>query len=275
MTILPIPLENCSSARDFFRRGGKVEIPRPRKCFYEQCGLAKPLRKNGTYVRQAIYWGIFFLVQICRFRCSRCGRTASCPYAWQVPFRRFTAEVIAAGIQTYASTKDTYRGLSSELSDIELAEPERDIRTDDLYKKVAEEDASRQPDTDKMRPIRPGHTTVFNWVQFACRHAESLLTHMQKELVQERKRGKRRLMPPPESFVENPNSYKAATAEKKSRLDRLTFLTQSAALFFGCDQHVWCILRAYFLTNAESRKDLLTTAAIRLSITHTFESAIF
>src|SRR5271165_4518027 len=109
MTILPIPLENSSSVTEYFKQGGKVEVPRPLECPYEACRLKEPLRKNGSYARQVIYWGLFFLVQILRFRCKRCGRTASCPYGWLVPYRRFSVEVIAAGIEAYTSEKLGYR----------------------------------------------------------------------------------------------------------------------------------------------------------------------
>lgn len=129
MTIVPIPLRNSRSVVEFFRQGGRVEIPRPQQCFYDQCRLQEPLRKNGRYARQVIYWGLCFLVQILRFRCRRCGRTASCPYGCLVPYCRFSAEVIAAGIEAYVRAETTYRDVSTDLSDLELVNPEMDIRS--------------------------------------------------------------------------------------------------------------------------------------------------
>lgn len=275
MTILPIPAQNSSSVHEFFKQGGKVEIPRPQECSYELCRLQEPLRKNGSYARQVIYWGLYFLVQICRFRCKRCGRTASCPYSWLVPYRRFSAEVIAAGIEAYASKEVTYRDLDLELSDLELAEPEMDIRAEGLYENVVEESIAKQIGKDGEPRCRPAHTTIFNWVGFVCDRVEALLMQIQKELVQEKKRGRGEGKLPAESVAENPNSGKAASVTKGSKLDRVSFAACAARLLLARRQHEWYGLRAYFLAKAESRKDVLTDTQVRLPITQTFEQVIF
>lgn len=274
MTIVPIPLKNSSSVVEFFKQGGEVEIPRPEQCVYAGCGLKQPLRKNGSYARQVIYWGLCFFVEILRFRCRRCGKTASCPYGWLVPYRRFSAEVIAAGIEAYATAEMKYRDLSIDLSDLELAEPEMDIRAEELFKKLAGESLAKQAD-DAWERCRPAHTTVFHWVDFVCKRAEALLTQLQKELVQEKKRGKEIAKLPGESLVENPNSYKAGSHEKDDMLDRLSFATSAASRLLGQNMQQWYRLRAYFLRKAESRRDILTDTWVQLPITHTFELVIF
>ena len=116
MTIVPISLKNSSSVVEFFKHGGQVEIERPQQCFNAQCRLKEPMWKNGSYARQVIYWGLCFVLQILRFRCRQCGKTASCPYGWLVPYCRFSAEVITAGIEAYASEETTYTGVSTDLS---------------------------------------------------------------------------------------------------------------------------------------------------------------
>jgi hypothetical protein len=278
MTILPIPLENSPNVLDFFKRDGQVEIPRPEQCVYERCLLKEPLRKNGTYVRQVFYWGFCFLVHIFRFRCRQCGKTASCPYGWLVPYCRFSAETMATGIEAYARAKSTYREVSTELSDLQLVAPEMDIRAKDMYKKLVAERAAQKAEltNDAKEPeCRPAHTTVFRWVDFMCTHIEGLLMQLQKEVVQEKKRGREVPMPPDESVVVNPNSDKATSDEKVKNLDQLSFATCAADRLLGQGKQQWYRLRAYFLAAAESRKDVLTETMVQLPITQTFELAIF
>lgn len=280
MTIVSIPLENSSSVVEFFKQGGRVEIPRPEQCLYDHCRLKEKLRKNGSYPREVVYWGFCFLVQIFRFRCRRCGKTASCPYGWLVPYCRFSAETISAGIEAYATARTEYREVSADLSDLELADPEMDIRSEEMYKEMVAEGAAKQTDKktddDAEEPgCRPAHTTVFRWVKFMCKRVEALLTQLQKELVQEKKRGKEVPKLPDESVVENPNSDKAASDEKDRKLDRLSFATCAAESLLGQGKQQWYRLRAYFLARAESRKDVLTETMVQLPITHTFELAVF
>lgn len=276
MTIVPIPLENSASVVDFFKQGGKVKIPRPDQCFYAQCRLKEPLRKNGSYARQVVYWGFCFMVQIFRFRCRRCGKTTSCPYGWLVPYCRFSAEAIAAGIEAYTTARTEYREVNAELSELELVDAEMDIRSEELYEEMVAKQTDEKTDHDAEEPAcRPAHTTVFRWVKFMCRHAEGLLTQLQKELVQEKKRGREVAKLPDESAVENQNSDKATSEEKRKNLDRLSFATCAADSLLGQGKQQWYRLRAYFLARAESRKDVLTETIVRLPITHTFEPVVF
>ena len=268
MSIVPIPLKNSSSVVDFIKRGGKVEIPRPQQCTFPDCLLKEPLRKNGTYPRWVIYWSIRFLVFIVRFRCRRCGKTASCPYGWLVPYCRFSAEVIAAGVEAYARHELTYWDVSTDLSDIELAEPEMDIRKEESYEQLV----SSSPADDESEPrCRPVRSTVFYWVNFVCRRIEGLLTQLQKELVQARKRGREVGALPAESLVENPNSYKATSDDKRRMLDRVSFATCAVDWLLGQGKQQWYRLRAYFLAKAESRNDLLTGTRLQMPITQSFE----
>lgn len=275
MTIVPIPLENSKSVVEYFKKGEEVEVPRPEQCLFEECRLKQSLRKNGSYTRQVIYWGICFLVQIFRFRCRGCGKTVSCPYGWLVPYCRFSAEVIAAGVEAYAQQDCSYLDLSIELSEMELAEPEMDIREGDLVKKFVGEESSVQNEDLKGPQCRPVSSTVFRWVDFACKGIENLLMHFQKELVHEKKRGREVSTLLAESLVKNPNSYKAASLEKRSMLDRLSFAAYASGCLLGCGKQQWYRLRAYFLTKAETCNDLLASAPLRLSITQSLQLDFF
>lgn len=271
MTIVPIPLDKSRSVAEFFRQKGEVEIPRPERCPNEECGLREPLWKNGKYSRQVIYWGLCFLLQICRFRCWRCGKTASCPYGWLVPYRRFSAEVIAAGIEAYGQTEIGYRDLSTDLSDLDLAAIELDIRKEELCKEITK---PVEPDESGEPRSRPAHTTVFYWVNFACKRVEALLTQMQKEQVQAKKRGSAIALLRTESQVANGNSLKALSAEKSNLLNRLSYAIVMSGSLLGQSDRLWHRLRAYFATRAESRNDILTGTRVRLSSTQSFELAI-
>ena len=164
-----------------------------------------------------------------------------------------------------------YRDLGAVASDLEFSGPDSEIQKESLYKQVIEKYADKQPGAPGQPPCRPAHTTVFYWVDFLCERVEALLSQTQKELVQERKRGKAMICLPDESAVENPNGYKASTMEKRGLLDRLTFAGIAAREWLGKKERLWYRLRAYFLLMAETRKDLLTDTTVRLPITQSFE----
>jgi len=145
----------------------------------------------------------------------------------------------------------------------------------ELCKKLLEEGPGKQAGEADEPPCRPSHTTVFGWVDFACKRTELLLLQLQKELVQEMKRGKEIATLPPESLVENPNSYKATSDEKDRMLDRLSFATCPVSRMLIQCKKQWYGLRAYFLMKAETRKDVLTDTSVQLPITQTFELAMF
>lgn len=317
MSTVPIPLQNCSSVKDFFEKGGEIEASRPAECINVDCLLKCPLWRNGGYLRQVVYWGFSFLVYICRFRCRRCGKTVSCPYAWLVPYRRFSCEVVAAGVDGYADGEVSYKDLATELWDMEFADadPEIGIGHTQTYRNLVEkgEEAECGNNTTELdkpsganeftgsrrrfwinkngrshflggprvlndrdranRGYRPAHTTVFSWVKFMCDSIEELLVQLQKELVREWKRSRTLLMLklPAESAVENPNSKKAASEAKAGALDRLSYASLAGRLLLNPITRVWQRVRAYFLTKAESRKDLLTSATVLFTSTHSFE----
>jgi hypothetical protein len=78
-----------------------TEVVAPSFCTQENCGADEPLRRCGSYPRQVIEGVLMVLLLIYRFRCRSCGRTASCPYSFLVPYRRFTAKWICWGIELY------------------------------------------------------------------------------------------------------------------------------------------------------------------------------
>ena len=62
-----------------------------------------------------------------------------------MPYYRFTAEIIAAWIEAYATAETVkYRDLSTDVSDLELVDPEMDVRAEEMYKEIAEEPLNRR-----------------------------------------------------------------------------------------------------------------------------------
>lgn len=269
--IVPVELEVCESVRQFFALGGKVEVPRPSRCPRpkEECGGLEPLRKNGTYPRQVIYWGVLFVLSILRFRCGKCGRTVSRPLSWLVPYKRFSAEMVAAGVEAYAAldflseveeatVAKSYREVSAGLSEPEFVQKDEDIRQTKLYKEIELKAA-----VTKDGGSRPSHCAVFRWVNDLCKRVEQVIQQLQKELV---RRQMDLSLLPPESGVGNPNSAKAHTVIKARRLGRLSFAGLAARLLVDERDRAWRKLRAYFLTKAEQCNDLLTNAPVRCQL---------
>ena len=259
--IVPVGLEVCQSVRQFFELGGQVEVPRPSRCPRpkEECGGLEPLRKNGKYSRQVIYWGMLFVMAILRFRCGKCGKTVSRPLGWLVPYKRFSAEMIAAGVEAYLEAETSYRKVSDAVSEPEFVEEKEDIRQTQLYSELSSKkalDAAATRDSGS----RPSHCTIFRWVDYLCKRVESIMQQLQKELVR-RQKDLRGL--PREGSVKNPNSFKAQTETKAQRLDCLSFAGLAARLLVSARESPWWNLRAYFLRKAEYCKDLLTDARVR------------
>lgn len=263
MTIVPIPLENCSSVKDFFEKGGQVQVPRPQVCSFATCQLKKPLRKHGGYFRQMVYWGFAFLVYVCRFRCGKCGRTVSCPYSWMIPYCRFPAELISMSLDRYTELIEeaTYRQLSTDLSDLEFIDSELDIRETEFYHLLKTRGAvnARMKDrkSDNSLPVEePAHTTIWTWLSLMCRQIEKQLMQIQKERVREWKRSAHGMYFPLET--RNANSKKAFTEEKTRQLDLLSLARVACRPLIDGAHYVWWKLRTYFLEKAETRFDLLT-----------------
>lgn len=259
--IVPVELEICQTVRQFFELGGKVEVPRPSLCLRskEECGSLEPLRKNGTYPRQVIYWGMLFVLAILRFRCGKCGKTVSRPLGWLVPYKRFSAEMIATGVEAYVEALTSYRKLSDAVSEPEFVEEKEDIQQTELHSELSSKKAIEAAAT-KDGGSRPSHCTVYRWVDYLCKRVESVMQQLQKELV---RRQKDLRILPREGSVENPNSLKAKGDTKAQSLDRLSFAGLAARLLVSASEKSWWKLRAYFLTKAEFCKDLLTDARVR------------
>jgi hypothetical protein len=287
MAIVPVPYEKCKSLKEFLEKGGEIEVPRPKKCLNEKCGLAVELRTHGSYMRQVFYWGAFFLVRIHRFRCHGCGRTQSCPYSWLVPYCRFSAEVIATAITEYADSEVSYRDLSISLSDPEFVGVEQNIwntsspvelsklREESVTSEAVDEAPSEYEGASLNESMisvqRPAFTTVWYWLSFICKRSERLLQRMQKELAREMKRRGQQCQQESLDAAENPNKWKALSSVKAEALDLVSQCSVGIGNIVIRNVDKWIALRAYFLAKAETCEDILTRMKVYLQSTHTFE----
>ena len=171
--IVPVESIVCNSVLKFFEMGGNVEVPRPSRCPRpkEECGSLEPLRRNGTYPRQVIYWGMLFVLSILRFRCGKCGKTVSRPLSWLVPYKRFSAEMIAAGVEAYVVVETSYRKVSDALSEPEFVEEKEDVRQTKLYRELLSKKGIEAAVT-KDGGSRPSYCTVFRFVDYLCKRVE-------------------------------------------------------------------------------------------------------
>ena len=66
--IIQLGPEVCKSVRQFFELNGRIEVERPSRCprRKEECGSTEPMRKNGSYSRQVIYWGMLLVLEFHR-----------------------------------------------------------------------------------------------------------------------------------------------------------------------------------------------------------------
>lgn len=94
-------------------RQGKLRKPeRPKQC---KCEKTNCFWLHGSYWRWVEAYTESAKIEIQRFKCHFCGKTVSVFPCFIVPGRRYAMEVIAAGIEGYATTATTYRNEATKL----------------------------------------------------------------------------------------------------------------------------------------------------------------
>lgn len=83
---------------------GKAERPKECKCGKKDCFWV-----HGSYWRWVEAYTESAEIEIQRFKCCFCGGTVSVFPCFVVPGHRYAMEVIAAGVERYATTATTYR----------------------------------------------------------------------------------------------------------------------------------------------------------------------
>jgi hypothetical protein len=255
-----------------------TEVVAPSFCAQQDCDADEPLRCCGSYPRQVIEGVLMVLLLIYRFRCRSCGKTASCPYSFLVPYRRFTAKWICWGIELYGAGQEqtTYDEVSVDLSTTGFVDENENTEysaQEELEEKAKEANGQKRKDG-----YCPARSTVFSWVDFVCKRVELLVQQTEKELVL---RNFNTADLPGENQFLNNNACKAGRErykhqqDKPRQLNKLSYELGLGRLFSNDEQGVLLKLRAYFFQSAERCADLLSDVFLVLPTAHTSEQALW
>ena len=129
------------------REKGQLVVPeRPKFC--GNCQKFDSYWAHGSYSRKVEEGSEKAEIKVPRWKCCWCGRTRSeLPY-FVVPRRRYTATVLAAGVQIYAVNSTTYRD-----------------------------------EVSKLGESGPSPAQAFRWVELLCQKAKGLLFDVQSLLI--------------------------------------------------------------------------------------------
>lgn len=208
---------------DYLLNGKNYEVPRPQVCPSERCGLSDCFWKHTGYTRAVLDMEEPVTMKVQRFRCKFCGLVVSCLFSFLVSYRRYSAAVVGAGAEVYA-TAPVAKPLAS-------------------YRRIAEN-------------LNCSRMAVFSWVGFLGEKAKRLQLQVQKEFVLAGG-GWEQLSAIGEGG-ESPSMVRARSVEKASWLNDLFRLIEISKLFLGARERVLEKLHAQFLKNIESRQLILT-----------------
>jgi hypothetical protein len=162
-------------------------------------------------------------VRIQRFICRYCELVVSCLFSFLVPYRQYSAKIIAESVETYVTAP--------------IAVP---VET---YRKVAEErEMSRM--------------TLFRWVEMLAVKSGGLYGQVQKEFMISGRPWQMLSSLPGQG--ESPSAERAKKVKKRKRLNDLFRLMEISKVFIGSVASVLEKLHAYFLKNIESRQIILS-----------------
>jgi hypothetical protein len=97
---------------ELMRQGKVGKAERPKEC---KCGGKNRFWAHGSYWRWVEAYAEYAEIEIKRFKCCFCGGTVSVFPCFVVPGCRYAMEVIAAGIEGYATTATSYRNEVTKL----------------------------------------------------------------------------------------------------------------------------------------------------------------
>jgi hypothetical protein len=106
MIIFWFCVKSLAEYLELMRQGKLGEVERPKKC---QCGKTNCFWVHGSYWRWVEAFAEKEEIEIHRFKCSICGKTVSIFPCFVVPGCRYAMEVIAGGIEGYATKATSYR----------------------------------------------------------------------------------------------------------------------------------------------------------------------
>lgn len=223
-----IALLGVSSLAELFESNNYVEVERPTAC--PRCKANDPFWRHDSFKRTAIEGELTARIRVQRFLCRVCGLTVSCLFAFLIPYRQFTAAVVATAVEKYGTEKTTYRHEAEELSALDC------------------DDAPR-----------PSHVQVFRWVDCIAKKSAHLLLQMQRELVMQG--SAKDLESAPGGSC--PNAIKAHSVEKAHILNHSFEVVQLARLLLA--KTSLSTLHAHFLSAVESLQAIFSGRTVRLT----------
>ena len=219
----------------------KLLVPeRPAVCL--GCGAAMSFWVHSYYFRWAVEGDVKVKIPVPRYMCWLCHLVVSVLWAFLVPYRLFTVQAMAAGVEGYVSTETTYRSLASEL-------------------------ASGKDDSH-----RPNHSQVWRWVDlFARKSAKTLGVVLQRACMRAGKESRLTGV----SELKCPNSRKAHSLEKFKRLNDARRVLALADISLDCRSNLVQALQTYFGTFVQAPLSILTGRGIRLLTPQSSQPMIF
>jgi hypothetical protein len=196
---------------------------RPEQC--PGCHATKGIWRHTPYQRFVLERGNRVSVTIHRFFCSKCAGAISCLYAFLVPYRRFSLEVMSVAAESYAETGDTYLELAEEIS------MQRGWM-EESGKLIAEQ--------------------IFRWVKVLTDKANTLTTQLQRYFIQ-RGTGEWLLV----SGGHCPSAYRAKSAEKAKNLNIFAHFLDLGRLHSRSEENL-AKLSLLFLKETETKSWLLS-----------------
>jgi hypothetical protein len=133
----------------YINAAGRIYEAAPERCF--SCGAVGAVQGHGHYIRTARERDVRKPVRVHRLLCGACAKTFSNIFAFLVPWRRYTARIIAQAIQRYLTQPGT------------------------SYRKISDELSALHAEADTL-----SHSTVWRWVKTFCEKAKrKILTRTQ------------------------------------------------------------------------------------------------
>jgi uncharacterized protein DUF6431 len=211
------------SLAEYLVKGKELEVVRPDTCLRQSCQQKYCFWKHTAYSRHVQDGAEPVSIKIQRFKCRYCNLVISCLFSFLVPYRRYSAKVVADSIETYA-TAPAVAPLES-------------------YRKIAKDRSSTR-------------MSVFRWTDFMGTKSKAIHAQVQKEFMLSGQPWQM-LSAVPEHPT-SPSSRRAKSEEKKEKLNRLFGLVEISKVFLGSVTCVLEQLHAHFLKNIESRQLILT-----------------
>src|SRR5580692_8293987 len=96
-----IPVSVPSTLVEYLKVKDQIDVPRPASC--PKCAATNTFWRHDHFERKAMEGELTGSVRIQRFLCRACGLAVSCLFAFLVPYRQFTAAIVAKAVEGYAA----------------------------------------------------------------------------------------------------------------------------------------------------------------------------